>query len=229
VLYPPSYEEQLISTDYTNSNIAQQFGGEYYTHVSRIESYKNIDLVLDYVERFNPNFRMVIMGNGPYLTTLENRVRKFTKTSGKKGSFTAAAELVTFTRYCNIFFTGFIREQAKFAILANARASFSLNDEDFGITKVESIAVGTPLIALAAGGALDIMPADLLVERTATDLAIYSNGISFRNATAENLRDAIALHEKTSYSKDAIRQSAAPFSIRNFHRKLEKIINERVR
>lgn len=52
---------------------------------------------------------------------------------------------------------GFVDDETKYLEMTKAMAFIMWNVEDFGITIVESLACGTPVIAYKAGGALDIV------------------------------------------------------------------------
>lgn len=82
--------------------------------------------------------------------------------------------------------------------------------EDFGITAIEAIAAGTPLIAFKAGGALDF------VEEGRT-------GVFFEEETVESLMSAILRFQKTRFDPAQLREFAQQFSKDVF---LEKIRGE---
>src|SRR5690606_26925222 len=102
----------------------------FYLTVSRLVSYKRIDLIVD---AFNamPDKRLLVVGNGPEMPKLKQR---------------AAA---------NIEFLGHQENAQMHDLLGRARAFIFAAREDFGITPVEAQAAGTPVIAFGAGGALE--------------------------------------------------------------------------
>jgi len=54
----------------------------------------------------------------------------------------------------NIEFLGYVSDKDKWEYLANAQALIMTQREDFGITPLEAMAAGTPVVAYKGGGAL---------------------------------------------------------------------------
>ncbi|MNI33539.1 GDP-mannose-dependent alpha-mannosyltransferase [compost metagenome] len=103
--------------------------GNYYLVVSRLVSYKRIDLA---VEAFNRNgLPLYIVGEGPD----SDRLRQMAKG--------------------NIQFLGRLEDEAVTQLMAQCRALIWPGEEDFGITPLEANAAGRPVVAYQAGGALD--------------------------------------------------------------------------
>jgi glycosyltransferase involved in cell wall biosynthesis len=99
--------------------------------VNRLVPYKRPELV---VEAFrNLPYRLTMVGLGP----LEDRLR---------ASLPANVELL-----------GWIPRPRLAELFARATGFLHVGEEDFGLTMVEALASGTPVIALRAGGALDIV------------------------------------------------------------------------
>lgn len=208
ILYPASVPAALLSQELMSPALREQLGN-YYTHISRIESYKNIDLALDTWKHFGIQTPLVIMGDGPYMKTMSKKLRKM---YGKPTPLTLQGVSHECNSYGPIILTGLIPEEKKFVLLATASAKLSLNDEDFGITKVEALATGTPVIALAAGAAPELISHE-------------QNGILFSEATPEHLYNALILHESTHYKRTAIKQSAKAFTVEAFHLNLERLLH----
>ncbi len=103
---------------------------DYYLTVSRMVPYKRIDLI---VEAFShlPDHRLVVVGDGP----------DFHKIRRKAGK--------------NVELLGYQSFSVLRQYLQNARAFVFAAEEDFGIAPIEAQACGTPVIALARGGALE--------------------------------------------------------------------------
>lgn len=101
---------------------------DYFLVVSRLVKYKNIDTV---IKAFNqrPSERLIIVGQGSELQNLKPIAEK------------------------NVQFMGHVDHADLAKLYANARALvFSATDEDFGITPIEAMASGTPVIAHKSGG-----------------------------------------------------------------------------
>ncbi len=88
-------------------------------------------------------------------------------------------------------------------------------EEDFGITAVEALASGKPVIALARGGALETVP-----------LADPLGGLLYSEPTADALRDAIEQWDRLEEQVDpaALQAYAARFSGSAFAAKMEPIL-----
>jgi glycosyltransferase involved in cell wall biosynthesis len=105
---------------------------DYYLIVSELVPYKRVDAA---VRAFNQNGRRLrVVGDGPEYKALRR---------------SAAA---------NIEFCGRVRGEDLRELYARCRAFLVPGEEDFGITAVEALASGKPVIALARGGAPEIVP-----------------------------------------------------------------------
>lgn len=121
VIYPP------VDTDYFS---LQEKKEDYYFTVSRMISYKKIDVI---VEAFNnmPDRKLIVAGDGPEL----KRIMKMAKG--------------------NIEVKGYLSREENRRYMQNAKAFVFAAKEDFGIAPVEAQACGTPVIAFGKGGALE--------------------------------------------------------------------------
>jgi glycosyltransferase involved in cell wall biosynthesis len=95
--------------------------------------------------------------------------------------------------------------------LASARAFLFASFEDFGITPIEAMAAGTPVIAYRAGGALDY------VEPRIT-------GVFFQEQTVESLMAAIQDFQPEQFNTETVRKKAATFSPEIFREKVTAAI-----
>lgn len=206
VIYPGAVSEKLLKTNFYRAQLVQELG-TYFTHVSRVESYKNIDLLVDAASEGKLTELTVIMGDGPYL---QNIIKKAQKKGLQETLFKIDSTNTLCRKFGPLCFTGYIPEEEKMILLANSSASFSLNDEDFGITKIESLAVGTPVIGYAAGATPEIINEGI-------------NGTLFPTNTTESLAVAVRRHFAQTYSKEKIRDSAKPFTKEQFMHNFAKI------
>jgi glycosyltransferase involved in cell wall biosynthesis len=99
--------------------------------------------------------------------------------------------------------------------LARARSLILPGIEDFGITPLEAMAVGTPVVALRAGGVLDTVVDD----RT---------GILFDDQNVESLRRALDEVESREWDRAALRAHAAEFSRAQFVKKFQDALSRLV-
>lgn len=121
VIYPPVSVASCKISDKTE---------DYFLIVSRLNAYKNIDIVIEAFNKCRLNLKIV--GTGPYEDTLKKMA---------KGS--------------NIKFTGRLSNDELKETYGKCRAYIFPGKEDFGITPVEAQAFGKPVIAYADGGALE--------------------------------------------------------------------------
>jgi glycosyltransferase involved in cell wall biosynthesis len=87
--------------------------------------------------------------------------------------------------------------------------------EDFGITTVEALASGRPVIAYNAGGAKE------LVEEGVT-------GTFMQDQTWESLVDVILHFDHTKFNPEIIKQSAEKYNWKNFNEKIVEFVNSKI-
>jgi len=163
---------------------------DYYLIVSELVAYKRIDSA---VRAFASNGRKLrIVGDGPEFRSL-------------KGS---AAP--------NIEFCGRLSGDELREVYARARALVMPGEEDFGITAVEALASGKPVIAFGRGGALETVP-----------LAEPLGGIVYDSASDEALNDALLRWDCLEAKVDprALQAYATRFSEADFARKMRAILS----
>lgn len=95
--------------------------------------------------------------------------------------------------------------------LARSEAFIFAAHEDFGITPVEALASGTPVIAYKAGGALDY-----IVEG--------ETGLFFEKQTVKSLTKALKKFNFKDYKPGKLLQIANEFSQQNFQKKIKKYL-----
>jgi glycosyltransferase involved in cell wall biosynthesis len=159
---------------------------DYYLIVSELVAYKRVDVA---VRVFSQSRRKLkIAGDGPELAALKRVATP------------------------NIEFCGRVSDDDLLELYARCRAFLMPGEEDFGITAVEALASGKPVIALARGGALETVP--------------DSGGVLYRDATDEGLRDAIAQWDSRECDIDAraLQAWAAKFSEAEFAAKIQPIL-----
>lgn len=121
VIYPP--------VDVDNFDYCER-KDDYYLSVSRLVSYKRVDLI---VEAFRglPERKLIVIGDGPEAARLKANCP------------------------ANVSFLGHQPITVVRETMAKAKAFVFAATEDFGITPVEAQACGTPVIAYGRGGALE--------------------------------------------------------------------------
>ncbi len=151
--------------------------GAYYLIATRLEPYKRVDQV---IEAFNTlGLPLKVMGSG----TDAGRLQRL---AGP-----------------NIAFTGRVSDAERRRLFAEATAMLNPQEEDFGITAVEALASGTPVIAYAAGGAAEIL------EHGVT-------GWLFGQQSAEAIAGAVQSYDPTIFDPAVLRARAEEFSEPHF-------------
>jgi glycosyltransferase involved in cell wall biosynthesis len=117
--------------------------------------------------------------------------------------------------YPEATFLGRVADDELARLYATARAVVVPTVEEFGITAVEAQAAGRPVIAAAAGGALETV----IDGRT---------GLFAAPGDVDGFTRAIATLEELPFEPSEAVQSAARFSVANFQRRIGELV-ERVR
>lgn len=208
VIYP-AVQNLLLPTVNTEKIGYVSELGSYFVHVSRIESYKNIQLLIKTIAKYNyPDQKFIIVGDGPYFSTLLKLAETFLQTKSLPLKTPFSKE--QWYKIKNIYFTGYLLEDEKNLLFSKANASFALNDEDFGLTKIESFKLGTPVIALAKGAS--------------PELINNTNGILFNEDTEESLNSALVQFNSQTFNKEEIIKTATQFSFENFKYQLQLLL-----
>ncbi len=160
---------------------------DYYLVVSRLNAYKRVDLVIEAFNRLKLPLR--IIGDGPYRKVLA-------ESAGP-----------------TIRFLGRLAESDLAYNYSRCRALIFPAEEDFGIVPLEAQSCGRPVIAYAAGGALE----------TVIDL---KTGIFFHEQSADSLAKAITkfITLEPTFNPQVIRENALRFDKPVFKDKIRNFI-----
>ena len=160
---------------------------DFYLVVGRQVPYKRVDLAVQACTTMNK--RLVVIGEGSEHENLK-------KMAGP-----------------TIEFRGRLNDKETAQYYAKAKAFLFTTEEDFGITPLEAMACGTPVIAYGVGGATETVKNGL-------------TGLFFDRQTPESLMNAIQKFEKTSFDPKKIRSHALTFDDmvfkKNFHALVER-------
>jgi glycosyltransferase involved in cell wall biosynthesis len=159
--------------------------GGHFLWVGRLIPYKRPELVAEAFRRL-PH-RLTMVGIGP----LEGSIRKRLPENVELRGWIPRAELA-----------GLYGEAAGFLHVA---------DEDFGMTMVEALAAGTPVVALDAGGARDIV-------RDGAD------GVLIREPSVAAIRDAVERVASASWDAGALARRAGEFSSGRFVARMRELL-----
>jgi glycosyltransferase involved in cell wall biosynthesis len=185
VIYPPvSLPDVRLKT--------QDIRGDYYFIVSRIVGAKGLDLAVD--AALKSGFKLKIAGS-PAGYYFEHD--KLVKKSQEK-----------------VEFLGQVSDQELVKLYKGAKGFLALSqDEDFGITPVESMLCGTPVIAFNGGGYKETV----LQGRT---------GVLFDDYSVNGLIEAVKKFENSKFSSTDCIAQAEKFSKERFKREIKEFVEK---
>ena len=185
VIYPP------VETDkFSISDLSQQSANEKYFLIGcRLAPYKRVDIVIEAFKKLGSDYHLKIFGDGVDMKRLK-------KIAGEAS---------------NIEFLGRVSETEKAKLYSGAQAFINPQEEDFGITPVESMASGRPVIAYQKGGATET-----IIEG--------QTGLFFKEQTAADIIKTIASFSNYNWDSQKIRQHAEQFSVAKFKEQINNFI-----
>ena len=185
VIYPPVETDKFSVVDLSK----QALEAKYFLAGCRLAPYKKIDLVVETFKNLGTEYKLKIFGDGVDLERLK--------------IIASGAE--------NIEFLGRVSEEAKAKLFQNAQAFINPQEEDFGITVIESMASGRPVIAFRRGGA--------------TETVIEGKtGLFFEAQTVASLMAAVKKFGTLEFNPTEIRTYAEQFSVANFSAQISEFI-----
>ena len=162
--------------------------GDYFVTGGRLVPYKRFDLVVQVFNRLG--WPLIIFGTGPEMKKLKKLAKD------------------------NIKFLGRVGDEEKARLLSRARAFIHPQIEDLGITPIESMAAGRPVIAYPVGGAGEtVIPGE--------------TGVFFKEQSWESLFDTILHFNHELWDSEKIRNRAEKFSAYNFKDRVERYVGDR--
>ena len=159
--------------------------GSHFLLVSRLVGYKRVDLAIDACNR--RQLPLKIIGSGPETASLQRRAGPTVQFLGRLPDAEVAAEM------------------------ARCRALIFPGEEDFGITPLECMASGRPVVAYGAGGALE----------TVVD---GQTGLFFREQTVDSLAAALSLVSTINWIPEALQEHAFRFDTSVFQTQMRHFI-----
>jgi glycosyltransferase involved in cell wall biosynthesis len=165
----------------------QRERGDFWVYVGRLSAYKRADIAVRAFARLG--MRLVVVGEGRERASLEAIARD------------------------NIAFAGHLDDATLRQLLGAARGLIFPAEDDFGIVCVEALASGAPVVALAAGGAPEII-------RDGIDGALV--------ATADHaaFADAVLRVEQRKWDVEELRDSARRFDVSRFRDRIHASVEE---
>lgn len=167
--------------------------GNYFLIVSRLSKYKKVDLAIKAFNKLNE--RLLVIGDGPQRKSLE-------KLAGG-----------------NIEIMGYKSDEVVKNYYSRARGFIFPQEEDFGLTPIEAMASGVPVIAYKKGGALET------IEEGET-------GLFFKKQSPDSLAEKVKEFKgkEEQFNRGKIQNQAKNFSLETFKKdfktKVDKIIKD---
>jgi len=160
---------------------------DYYLIISRLEPYKNIELAVD---AFIQNKKkLIVIGEGGELPRLKSKSTP------------------------NITFLGWQDDAIAKDYLAKCKAFIFPGEDDFGMTPVEAMAYGRPVIALGRGGTLE-------------SIVSGKTGLFFDRETPESLNKTINEFESANFSSVDCRNQAKKFASSVFEEEIKRTVDD---
>lgn len=175
-----------------NFSIAQH-KEEFYLAVSRFVPYKRMDLIVEAFTQMRDK-RLLVVGDGPEMGRVKSKASK------------------------NIEILGQVSDLQLRELFAKAKAFVFAAEEDFGIVLIEAQAAGTPVIALAKGGALETV-----IEG--------ETGLFFPDQTVASIIVAVENFEKRQdrFDSQVIKCHAERFNEARFKREFQDFVSRKMK
>lgn len=171
-------------TDTENFYISANLGN-YYLLISRLKPYKKVALAIKAFNKLNIPLKIIGVGEE------QKRLKKIAKS--------------------NIEFLGGVSEEQKRKLLSECLALIHPQEEDYGLTPIEAMASGRPVIAYNAGGA----------KETVID---NKTGKFFSEQSWEALIDTVIKFKPQEYNPQEIKKHAEKFNSQIFYKKIKNFI-----
>jgi len=186
VIYPPIDIKRFMNYELRFTNKR-----EYFLSLGRLVRGKGTEVIVEACSKLN--LPLKVIGSGPELERLKGIAGK------------------------SVEFLGPVEDEKIPEIIARAKATIvASEDEDFGIVPVESMACGTPVIAVKAGGFLETV-----VEG--------KTGEFFTEATTEALMEVLKDFDPQQYKAEDCIKQAEKFSKEEFERKILELIDHHLK
>ncbi len=167
--------------------------GDYFLAGCRLAPYKRIDLLVETFKELGPEYKLKVFGDGIDMKRLKKMSEGFS----------------------NIELLGRVSDEYKADLFSKCLAFLNPQEEDFGISKVEAMASGRPVIAYKKGGALE----------TVID---GETGLFFKEQNKESLSSVVQKFYSNRYNwnSEKIKEHANNFSRDKFSSNMKKFVDE---
>jgi glycosyltransferase involved in cell wall biosynthesis len=193
VIYPP-----IELTNFLD-NPRQSAQNEFYLCHGRISFHKRLDLAINSCLRLGKKLKISgISALDKQMDDLKKIVSDYEKEYPKSKGL--------------VEFLGRTSDEEALVLMGSCKAFLFPGKEDFGITPIEMLASGVPLIAYQAGGALEYVQDGV-------------NGVFFPEQSVESMSEAITKFE-TNFTTDTakIKQTSLPFDESAFRKQISDLI-----
>ena len=178
-------EAEILYPPVDTNKFNYEESGDYYLMVGRLCAYKGFELAID---AFNESGKkLIIIGNGPEFNKLKSKINS------------------------NIDMLGRVPDDVLIKYMNNCKAFIYSGKEDFGIVMAEAQSAGKPVIALGAGGAIDIVMDN-------------ETGLLFDKPKVESLNNAVKQSELVDWDYKYIADYSKKFDKQLFMTKLKDIL-----
>ncbi|OGC92466.1 hypothetical protein A3D85_02975 [Candidatus Amesbacteria bacterium RIFCSPHIGHO2_02_FULL_47_9] len=182
VIYPPVECKSVRAGGYKRK--------DYYLIVSRIVGGKGLELAIEAAGKYG--FEL--------------------KIAGERAGYSNKFLISNYSNYSNIEFLGRVSEEEKYRLMAGAKAFLALaKNEDFGITPVEAMTCGTPVIAFDGGGYRETV-------------VNKKTGLLFDDYSVEGLGKAMKDFNKLKWNETEIKKWAGRFSEERFKKEMLQLV-----
>jgi len=163
----------------------------YYLCLGRLVRSKGVEIAVEACNRIKAPLKVV--GIGPMLEELKQQAGQTVEVLGA------------------------VSDEERVRLLTNAKALLLLEEEaDFGITTVEAMACGTPVIAVGAGGYLEtVIPG--------------KTGVFIEKAIVEDLVEALKTFDPGDYKAEDCQKQAEKFSKEKFKKEIKELVEQSVK
>jgi len=166
----------------------------YYLVLSRIVGGKGLDLAVKTAIKLGLKLKIAGRPAGYYM-----EYKKLQKLTGE-----------------GVEFLGYVDDNEMAKLYAGAKAFLALStDEDFGMTPVESMLAGTPVIAYRGGGYIE-------------SVVEGKTGLFFNEPTVESLSEAVRKFERMKFDPQDCIDQAKKFSKERFQTEIRRFVEERI-
>ncbi len=161
---------------------------DYFLAGGRLAPYKKLDLIIEAFKGLDKKIK--IYGDGVDMERLKKLAQG----------------------HDNIELLGRVDEKTITELYSKCQAYINPQEEDFGITVIEAMASGRPVIAYRKGGATETV-----IEN--------KTGLFFNSQEPEELRDVIQNFDNTKFISEDIREHAKQFSKERFKQEIKEFID----